>query len=173
MHNHLTYDGKSTLQEGPRLIEIILTNDTESAQTRVLVSSPARVRSPQYNESLLSASKCQFQQNTYFGSLAAFQQFVEANPTQLLSIMLSPLTSNNIEEQLKNPVQIKTPTFGEDLVEVIAGQPNGVGRAQYVLHNVFLGESTDVEIILQPKNSLKLTLELGGYFTRRLIPSNS
>lgn len=170
---HLTYDGHSTIKQAPRTVSLILTNSSDAAVARIVAASAARVKAPGYNVAVMkeAAGDCEFQPNEHFKTLAEFQKFVSANPTEILSVSIAPITSSNYEEQLTNVVKLKTPTFGNDLVENIEGLPGSIGSYQYPLHNVLLGETTEVEITVQPKNSFRLTLELGGYLTRRLVPT--
>ena len=172
MQKHLTYDGKSTMKLPPRSIQLVLTNDTDVAQHKLLVASAAREKVIGYNNTILKEGNgCEMVANEHFKTLAQFQNFVKGYPVELLSVSITPITSSNYAEQLAAPVRIKTPAFGEDLIEVVAGQASGMGNYQYPLHNVLLGDPNEVEITIQPKNSFTLTLELGGYNTRRLIPA--
>lgn len=169
---HLTYDGKTTIKQAPKTVEIILSNATDTAVKRVIVGSPARVKSPGYHMAMMKeADDCKFQPNDHFKTLAEFQHFVNACPTEILSVFISPITSSNIEEQLTDAVKLKTPTFGNDLIENIDGVSGNIGSYQYPFHNVLLGEAAEVEVTVYPQNSFKLTIQLGGYYTRRLVPT--
>ncbi len=167
---HLTFDGKSTIPQAKKVIQLTLTNTTDKVEKKILVPSPARLRHINYNNSILKQGEnCVVEGEL---TLEYLQNFAKACPIELCSVTVSPIQSSNFIEQLSNAVAIKTPTLGDDIVENLqADSASQVGTANFLLHNIFLGDVAEVEITILPQSSIKVTLELGPYMSRRLVPS--
>lgn len=166
---YLTTNGRDA-QSGPlKVLTVEIENTSDTPQSIFLLRSAAKYAKT--DGVITDGDTCVLLQNPFFERLEQLVDFVEACPTQLHVVTVQPIFSDKTADlvaQTTKSIRLLTPTFGPELVEEIESQPIQ-GGANFPLSNFYLGGISELEVTIQPKSKIRLTLHFGGYLTDRLV----